>query len=160
MLRRRRASPPAASLEPQDRQQRAEHDQQDREGIAPAPRELRHHVEVHAVHAGDERGRDARDGGYFSYELSTANEKLLSLRVRYWGADWGNRKFEIYIDDKKLTTEDNTGKWNQSQFQNIEYPIPDELVAGKNKVTIKFQSLPGNTAGAVYYLQLLRKKTD
>jgi len=105
----------------------------------------------------DEFWRDARDNGYFSYELSTNNETGLSLIVKYWGAEWGNRKFEIYIDDKKLTTEDNTGKWNQSKFQNIEYAIPDEMVKGKNKMRIKFQALPGNTAGAVYYLQLIRK---
>ena len=49
----------------------------------------------------------------------------LSLLVRYWGAEWGNRKFDIYIDDEKLITEDNTGKWNQSKFQDIEYTIPD-----------------------------------
>jgi hypothetical protein len=48
----------------------------------------------------DEFWRDARDNGYFSYELSTNNETGLSLLVKYWGAEWGNRKFEIYIDDK------------------------------------------------------------
>jgi hypothetical protein len=31
---------------------------------------------------------------------------------------------------------------------------------GKNKVRVKFQALPGNTAGAVYYLQLVRKAID
>jgi len=30
--------------------------------------------------------------------------------VRYWGAEWGSRKFEIYIDDELLITEDNTGR--------------------------------------------------
>jgi hypothetical protein len=106
----------------------------------------------------DEFWRDARSDGYFSYQLSTNNETRLSLLVRYWGAEWGNRKFDIYIDDEKLVTEDNTGKWNQSKFQNIEYAIPDAMVKGKSKVRIKFQALPGNTAGAVYYLQVLRNK--
>jgi len=104
----------------------------------------------------DEFWRDARDNGFFSYELSTNNETNLLLRVKYWGAEWGNRKFEIYIDDKKLTTEDNTGKWNQSKFQHTEYAIPEEMVKGKNKVRIKFQALPGSTAGGVYYIQLIR----
>lgn len=108
----------------------------------------------------DEFWRDARNDGYFSYEFSTNHEMGLSLLVKYWGAEWGNRKFEIYIDDKKLITEDNTGKWNQSKFQTIEYAIPDTLVKGKNKVRIKFQALPGSTAGAVYYLRLIRKTND
>lgn len=100
--------------------------------------------------------RDARGDGYFSYQLSTNNETGLSLFVKYWGAEWGNRKFDIYIDDEKLLTEDNTGKWNQSQFHDIEYKIPDAMIKGKSSVRVKFQALPGNTAGAVYYVRLVR----
>ena len=102
--------------------------------------------------------RDARDGGYFSYEMKTNSETDLSLFVRYWGAEWGGRKFDIYIDDKKLLTEDNTGRWNQSRFQDTEYSIPNQMVNGRNSIRVKFQALPGNTAGAVYYLRLVRKK--
>lgn len=105
----------------------------------------------------DEFWRDARNGGFFSYLLSTSNETGLSLLVRYWGAEWGTRKFDIYIDDEKLVTEDNSGKWNQSKFQSVEYSIPDSLVKGKGTVRVKFQSLTGSTAGAVYYIQLVRK---
>jgi hypothetical protein len=104
--------------------------------------------------------RDASNDGYFSYQLSTNNEITLSLLVKYWGAEWGNRKFDIYIDDEKLIAEDNTGKWNQSQFQDIEYKIPDAMIKGKSNVRIKFQGLPGNTAGAVYYVRLLKKDKD
>jgi hypothetical protein len=106
----------------------------------------------------DEFWRDARNEGYFSYQLSTNKETGLSLIVRYWGAEWGARKFDIYIDDEKLITEDNTGKWNQSAFQNVEYAIPDSIIKDKEHVRIKFQALPGNTAGAVYYIRLARKK--
>ena len=108
----------------------------------------------------DEFWRDARNGGFFSYKMATNNETGLSLIVRYWGAEWGNRKFDIYIDDEKLITEDNTGRWNQSQFQDIEYAIPDAMVKGKESVRVKFQALPGNTAGAVYYIRLARKKVE
>lgn len=106
----------------------------------------------------DEFYRDASGGGYFSYNLATNNETGLSLIVRYWGAEWGNRKFDIYIDDEKLVTEDNTGKWNQSKFQNVEYAVPDSMVRGKDHIRVKFQALQGSTAGAVYYLRLLRKQ--
>ncbi len=105
----------------------------------------------------DEFWRDAREDGFFSYQMATNNEKGLLLNVRYWGAEWGNRKFEIYIDDEKLVTEDNTGRWNQSVFQNIEYAIPDSMIEGKKQVRVKFQALKGNTAGAVYYVRLVRK---
>ncbi len=102
--------------------------------------------------------REARDGGYFSYDLATKSETDLCLMVRYWGAEWGNRKFDISIDDEKLVTEDNTSKWNQSMFKDVVYPISDSLLNGKTHVRVKFQSLPESTAGAVYYLRLIRKK--
>ncbi len=104
----------------------------------------------------NESWRDARDGGYFSYHMSTNSETDLSLFVRYWGAEWGNRKFDIFIDDDHLATEDNTNRWNQSLFQDVVRPIPDSLVKGKTHVRIKFQAHPENTAGAVYVVRLLR----
>ena len=102
--------------------------------------------------------REAHDAGYFSYDLATKSETGLCLMVRYWGAEWGNRKFDISIDDEKLVTEDNTNKWNQSMFKDVVYLLPDSMVKGKTHVRVKFQSLPGSTAGAVYNLRLIRKK--
>jgi DUF1680 family protein len=104
--------------------------------------------------------RDAKGGGFFSYQLATKTETDLSLIVRYWGAEWGSRKFDIYIDDEKLLTENNSGRWNQSKFQDTEYAIPNSMVEGKQNIRVKFQSLEGNTAGAVYYIRLVRKNTN
>jgi uncharacterized protein len=100
--------------------------------------------------------RDARNNGYFSYQLATNSESGLKLLVRYWGAEWGNRQFEIYIDDQKLLTENNTGKWNQSKFLDITYSIPDSMVKNKKAIRVKFQALLGNSAGPVYYIRLVR----
>ena len=102
--------------------------------------------------------RDAGEGGHFSYKLATNGQTNLSLLVRYWGAEWGNRAFDIYIDEEKLIMENNTGRWNQSQFQDIEYAIPDAMLRGKTHIRVKFQALPQNTAGAVYYIRLLSGK--
>jgi len=122
--------------------------------------EADHFIQKDKSNTGNQQGefwRDARSEGYFSYQLSTANKTGLSLLVKYWGAEWGNRKFDIYIDDEKLVSEDNTGKWNQSKFQEIEYTIPDAMIQGKEKVRIKFLAAKGSTAGAVYYIRLLNK---
>lgn len=106
----------------------------------------------------DEFWRDARDGGFFSYNLSTGNERNLTLVVRYWGSEWGTRKFDIYVDEEKLLTVDNTGKWNQSRFFDVEYRIPESMVKGKNSVRVKFLALPGSAAGAVYYIRLVKNE--
>ena len=106
----------------------------------------------------DEFYRDANGDGYFSYALSTEGKTGLSLMVRYWGAEWGNRKFEIYIDDQRLVVEDNTGRWNQSRFFDVTYPIPVDMLRGRKNIRVKFQSLPQNTAGGVYYIRLLENE--
>ena len=108
--------------------------------------------------AQDKSFREAFNGGYFSYNMGTNGETNLSLMVRYWGAEWGNRKFDIYIDDQKLLTEDNTSKWNQSKFFDIQYAIPDSMLKGKGHVRVKFQALSGSSAGAVYYVRLVKSK--
>jgi DUF1680 family protein len=106
----------------------------------------------------DQMFREAFNGGDFSYNMATNNQTGLSLLVRYWGAEWGSHKFDIYIDDKKLITEDNTGKWNQSQFKEVTYSIPDEMVKGKNRARVKFVALDGSSAGPVYYVRLVKNK--
>ncbi len=103
-----------------------------------------------------ESWRDARGEGYFSYDMATNSETGLSLWVRYWGGEYGGRKFDIFIDEEKFIAEDNTGRWNQSMFKNVEYPIPDSLVSGKSHIRVRFQSLPRNSAGAVYMVRILR----
>jgi uncharacterized protein len=106
----------------------------------------------------DEFWRDARYEGYFSYDIATNKESDLSMIVRYWGTERGDRKFDIYIDSTKLVSENNTGRWNQNKFQDVEYPIPNTLINGKNSIRVKFQALPGANAGPVFYIRLARKK--
>jgi hypothetical protein len=106
--------------------------------------------------ANDNMYREASDGGYFSYNMATNKQAGLSLLVRYWGAEWGSRKFDIYIDDEKLASVDNTGKWNQSSFKEITYSIPDEMVKNKSHICVKFQAVDGTSAGPVYYVRLIK----
>ncbi len=107
----------------------------------------------------DEFWRDARGDGYFSYSLNTNKETDLSLMIRYWGNERGNRKFDIYIDDEKLVSESIGNKWNQTKFKNVEYAIPNAMISGKDHLRIKFQPQQGgnNSVGPIYYMRLVRK---
>lgn len=100
--------------------------------------------------------REATNGGHFSYSLATAGETSLLLLVRYWGAEWGAKKFDIYIDDQKLVTEDVTGRWNQSKFFDVEYAIPQEMVKDKTNIRVKFGAANGASAGPVYAVRLVK----
>jgi hypothetical protein len=121
--------------------------------------EVDHSIQKQNSNAGnsqEEFWRDANNEGYFSYALTTNREIDLCLIVRYWGNEKGNRNFDIYIDDEKLVSENLSGKWNQNKFQEVEYKLPNAMIQGKDHVRVKFQALPGSTAGAVYYVRLAR----
>ncbi|RYY56084.1 MAG: hypothetical protein EOO09_07890, partial [Chitinophagaceae bacterium] len=144
-------------------QQRLQLEKQTVDVVAPGEQqpEADHFIKQENSNTGNQSNefwRSAANGGFFSYQLSTGGLTDLSLVVRYWGAEWGNRKFELYIDEEKLLTIDNTGKWNQSAFRQEKYEIPASMLRGKEKIRIRFQSVPGNTAGAVYNLRLIKKQ--
>ncbi len=102
--------------------------------------------------------RDARNGGFFSYQLNTNGHTDVSLMVRYWGQERGNRSFEIYIDEEKLASENIAGKWNKAGFQEVVYPVPETMLKGKQQVRVKFKSVPGGAAGPVYFIRLIGNK--
>jgi len=100
--------------------------------------------------------RFAKDGGFISYTMSTLGKSDLSLMVRYWGNETGSRTFDILIDGEKLVTENIAGKWNVSDFVNVEYPIPNYMTEGKTQITVKFQGIDSaNYAGRLFHVWLL-----
>lgn len=108
----------------------------------------------------NEYWRDARNGGYVSYEMATGGNTGLSLMVRYWGYESGARSFNILVDGTVIATENITNKWNVNDFVNVEYPINDNLVTGKEYITVKFQAVnTSNTAGGLFYVRLLKPLT-
>lgn len=118
-----------------------------------------HYMSSSNAYSGTHEGeswRDARDNGYFEYTLSTEGRENLSLMVRYWGNDGGNRTFDILIDNQLLVTENIAGKWNISKFVNVEYAIPADMLTGKTSITVRFACKPGNIAGGVFYVRILR----
>jgi len=105
----------------------------------------------------DQFSREASKGGYFSYEMQTGNQTALVLRVRYWGADRGRRKYEIYIDDQLLQTEDNTDRWKKAAFVEVEYPVSTQMLKGKSKIRIRFQAIDNAATSPVYHLRLMQR---
>lgn len=106
----------------------------------------------------DQAFREASGGGYFSYLLSTGSQLKLSLMLRYWGAEWNRRKFDIYIDDEKLISVDNSNKWNQSRFFDVEYEIPGSMIKDKREIRVKFQAMHESSTSPIYYIRLIKRK--
>lgn len=101
--------------------------------------------------------RDAGNGGFFSYDMATAGKKDLSLRVRFWGNETGNRDFDILVDDNPVASVNTSGKWNRNEFVEEEYEIPVSALEGKQTVNVKFAPKKGNSTGGIYHLRLITK---
>lgn len=104
--------------------------------------------------------REARDEGYFTYTMSADSLAGLTLMVRYWGNEPSvpsAPEFDILIDGCLLVGENNAGRWNRKTPVNVEYLLPDEWTAGKDKVNVTFRSRKGTSTGKVFQVRLLRK---
>jgi len=104
----------------------------------------------------DEFWRDANNGGYFSYNMSTQGLIDLSLNVRYQFATIAGKKFEIYVDDQKLKVVDHTDDTGKPGFYHEEYLIPAEMLKSKQQVRIKFLSISGRDTAPVYRVRLVK----
>ena len=99
-----------------------------------------------------ETWRDCSNSGFISYNIPTAKSDSISLKVRYWGNETGQRNFDILVNDKVVATEDVSGKWSVSSFQNVEYKVPVNLTKDSDNITVKFVPKSGNYAGGVFRL--------
>ena len=116
-----------------------------------------HYMQQTNSNKGEYQGEYWRDGQQFSYLMQTQGETQgVTLMVRYWGGDAGNRQFDILVGGKVIATESLTG--GKSEFVNVEYPVPASLLEGKTQVRVMFRAKSGNIAGGVYYLRLLRSE--
>ena len=105
---------------------------------------------------GNTKWRDARDGGFFEFDLKTQPNTQQDLLVTYWGSDVGNRNFDILVNGQKIASQTiNNNKSNE--FFDVTYPIPAELTQGQSKVTVRFQAKPGAMAGGVFGARTLKR---
>ena len=96
---------------------------------------------------GGRHWRDARRGGWFSYDLKVLPDQPVTLVCTYWGSDV-RKTFDILVDGQKIATQTLSGS-KPGAFFDVDYKIPAELTRGKDKVTVKFQAEPGGVAGGV-----------
>jgi len=109
------------------------------------------------VHAG-RHWRHAYPGGWFSYEMKVGADRPVDLMVTYWGSDVG-RTFDVLVDGRKLATQ-TLNMQKPGEFFDVTYPIPEELVKGKQKVTVRFEA-PGNSmAGGVFGCRIVKRRGE
>lgn len=120
--------------------------------------ERAHNQQGETTYAGSafgRRWRDARGGGWFSYDMKVAPDRPMTLMVTYWGGDVGNRVFDILIDGRKLATQ-KLNALKPGEFVDITHDIPGEWTRNRKKVTVRFQAHPGCMAGGVFGCRMVR----
>ena len=99
--------------------------------------------------------RHAPDNGWFEWEVKVLPDRAQELWVTYWGGETGRREFDILVDGVKIATQ----KLNQNKpgvFFDQVYPIPADVVKGKDRVTLRLQALRGASAGGVFGVRVMK----
>ncbi|MBQ7190830.1 MAG: glycoside hydrolase family 127 protein [Kiritimatiellae bacterium] len=100
--------------------------------------------------------RHAGNGGFFSFRLAVGDAPGgRTLVAKYLARERGKRMFDVLVDGKMVRTE-NLVDNKRSGFVFTETAIPAEILAGKKSVEIRFVPKPGNTAGGLFGLWLVR----
>jgi DUF1680 family protein len=104
------------------------------------------------------QGRYGRRGTkWFSFDLPVDPASPMSMVVTY-NTDGRKRSFDILVDGKKVGEQamDRRSPEMEARFFDVEYPIPAELVSGKQKVTVRFEATNGNDISAVFGIRMVR----
>ena len=108
--------------------------------------------------AGRADGRANRGGtGWFSFDMPVDPSAKMMLAVTYMnelglGAATGD--FDILVDGMPIAHFQPNAK--PGSFYNAEYPVPAALVAGRNKVTVRFQARARGRIAPVFGVRMYR----
>jgi len=99
------------------------------------------------------RTREARNG-WFSYDLKVLPDKPMALVCTYVGSPGRPHTFDVLVDGEKVATQ----KLEAAGFElvDFEYKLPDRLTRGKQRITVKFQSLPDSGTGGVFDVRIIQ----
>lgn len=101
------------------------------------------------------KARGAERGGWLSFDMKVIEDEPMALVVEYWGGYTGSKTFDILVDGQKIATENISGK-KDGAFIDVQYNIPEDLIRGKDKVTIKFDPHTGHRAGPFFYARTVK----
>ncbi len=101
-------------------------------------------------------GRRAVD--WFSFDLPVDPTASLTLVVTYSSDERAGRAFAVLVDGLKLGEQRirRRSPQEKEEFFDVSYALPAEAVAGKEKITIRFEGIEGLETGTVFGIRLVR----
>jgi len=108
------------------------------------------------VHLEGRYGRRATK--WFSFDLPVEAGHPMGLLVTFSSEGRKKGSFDVLVDGKKVG-EQSTERRSPEQevrFFDVEYAIPAELIAGKQKVTVRFEAPAGGDIPGVFGIRMIR----
>jgi hypothetical protein len=78
----------------------------------------------------------------------------LVLQATYWGGE-RDRHFHIEVEGERIATQRLHSNAN-GRFIDVDYPIPERLTAGRERIRVRFVPETGHTAGPAFGVRLLQ----
>ena len=103
-------------------------------------------------------GRPGRRGRtWFSYDLPVEPSHPMVLIATYFSGDRRGTPadFGIQVDGGSIGDQQ-LGLSDPHRFFDLEYRLPEDLVRGKSKVTVRFQAKQGSQIATVFGLRMIR----
>jgi uncharacterized protein len=100
-------------------------------------------------------GRTGRS--WFSYDLAVDTDHPTAVVATYYSADRRTlpADFRILVDGQAVGNQ-KLERTDPGRFFDVSYPVSAALLAGKTKVTVRFEAAPGNQIAAVFGVRTLR----
>ena len=98
-----------------------------------------------------------RSGDWMSFDLPVSPEHPMALVVTYNGSAprRSRAEFDILVDGEVVGREE-VSESSPGRFFDVEYAVPAQIVKGKKKVTVRFQSTEGNSIATVFGVRMIR----
>jgi uncharacterized protein len=112
------------------------------------------------VRAEDRNGRAAAK--WFSYDLAVDAAHSLTLIVTYSNENRGPAACDVLIDGEKVGEQIGQRRSPEQliRFFDVEYRIPPELAAGKQKLTVRFEATNGRSTPSVFGVRIVRSDME
>jgi hypothetical protein len=95
---------------------------------------------------------------WFSFDLTVDPAHPATLVVTYSNENRGPSACSVLVDGKKLgeQTGPRRSPEQETRFFDIEYPLAADLIAGKKKVTVRFEAADGRSTLSVFGIRIVR----
>jgi hypothetical protein len=95
---------------------------------------------------------------WFSFDLPVDPAHPATLVVTYSNENRGPSACTVLVDGKKLgeQTGPRRSPEQETRFFDIEYPLAADLIAGKRKVTVRFEAANGRSTPSVFGIRIVR----